>query len=261
MKSKLILLTACLFAIAICKAQAPGVLDTLMFPKDFQLMSLVALNECMFREGKDSGYTGKEADSIAWKQFSATTISGKNAGKNGRVEGWLRLQFRLDSSFVTYPVSLFLDNWMAKDIYLNGVFIASSGNTGMNSQPYQEAVPPNINYETTPLALQPGIVYEITIHFVDYVSPLNPSKLKSEGDIGVYFAGARFSNQINHTVQDMLLYFTSYAVACLVLCLLFWFLYSQNNKEKVLLLIALSITLLFLDISLITVTIIPAATS
>jgi two-component system NtrC family sensor kinase len=257
MKSKLIFLIACLFVIAICKAQAPVILDTLMFPKDFQLISLVTLNECMFRERKDLGYTGKEADSMSWKQFSATMISVKN----GRAEGWLRLQFSLDSSFVTYPVCLFLDNWMAKDVYLNGVFIASSGNTGMNSQPYQEAAPPNINYETTPLALQPGIVYEIAIHFVDYVSPLNPSKLKSEGDIGVYFAGPRFYYQINHTVQDMALYFTSYAVACLVLCLLFWFLYSQNNKEKVLLLIAFSITLLFLDISLITVTVIPAATS
>ena len=72
------------------------------------------------------------------------------------------------------------------------------------------------------------------VHFVDYVSPLNPWKLKSEVDnpFSISFSRPRVAKK-KMTICRMCLCFLPYSLRSgAVLCLLFWFLYFQNPAEK-----------------------------
>ena len=62
----------------------------------------------------------------------------KNADKNGRLEGWLRIRFKLDSSFENIRIGIQASRWAAVDIFIDGNYFTSYGNTGLNGRAYEE---------------------------------------------------------------------------------------------------------------------------
>lgn len=243
MRSKLFCLILFLLALSFCEAQKTVVLDTSMFDKNYQTIFLGGLDGWIFHEGNDLHWAAKNVDTTGWEKYTAKALFLKNTDHNGRAEGWFRLRFSLDSSFSNIPIALHLNRWLAMDVYIDGTYIASLGNTGINGKTYEEGrsfLNPGI-----PLSLKPGIEYVIAVHAVDHAAPLNPRKLKSEVDAtkdAVYLAGPENQYRATYLFQELSVYYSTYTSVCFVLCLLFWFLYFQNRSEKVLFFIALGMS-------------------
>ncbi len=139
MKSKLFILILFLFVHNFCTAQDSAVvLDTSMFDANFQVINLNAKDGWIFRKGNDTNWAGKDISTTDWKKFNPTELSIKNADRNGRVECWFSIRFRLDGSFKNQTVGIQMGRWAATDIYIDGRQILSSGNTGLNGKPYEE---------------------------------------------------------------------------------------------------------------------------
>ena len=100
MKTKLFCLFILLNTINFCEAQdSTVVLNTSMFDKYFQTIPLTGLNGWIFKQGNDTNWSKNEIDTTGWVKLNPSQLTLKNADKNGRLEGWLRMRFKLDSSF------------------------------------------------------------------------------------------------------------------------------------------------------------------
>jgi len=178
MKLRLFFSVLFLSLIGFCKAQdTTVVLDTSMFDVNFQTINLSGTNGWIFKEGNDTDWARKDISTVDWKKFNPTQLTIENADENGRVEGWFRIRFRLDSSFQNQPVGIAMGRWAATDVYIDGAHIISSGNTGLNGKPYEEN---RTNYPLPKVVdLVPGVDYTLDLHLVDYRSPLKPSLLKT----------------------------------------------------------------------------------
>src|SRR5882672_1149023 len=186
MKSKLFFLVLFLNAVNFCKAQdSTIVLSTSMFDKDWQAIALTAFNGWVFKKGNDTNWAKKNIDTTGWKKFNPPQLTIKNADKNGRVEGWFRIRFRLDGSFKNFPLRISVTNWAATDIYIDGEHVASSGNTGLNGKPFEE-----YRSQTTPtpqpLNLEMDVDHILSLHLVDYSTPFKHSLLKTQIENGFY---------------------------------------------------------------------------
>ncbi|MEO8713197.1 MAG: hypothetical protein ABI405_13790, partial [Parafilimonas sp.] len=250
MKSKLFCAIVFLCFINFCKAQdSTIILDTSMFDINFQTIGLTSLNGWIFKEGNESGWEKNIIDTRDWKKFNPYQLTINNADKNGKLEGWFRLRFRLDSSFRNFSTGIFPVRFAASDLYIDGQHIASFGNTGLDGKPYKEfrgnlEPPVNVN-------LQADTDHILALHIVDYRSPFNPYHLKTQdnGDPRGYGVLVSLTSAGAHSkwitfLKDQILYFTFWACACGILSALFWLLYFKNRREKNLSIIALSTTLL-----------------
>ena len=232
-----------------CTAQDTTVLlSPALFDKTTDQILIGAKDGWYFKAGNDTTWAKKDMDISSWKKMKPVELSVKLADKNGKVEGWFRLKIKLDESFKNTSLGLNTGTWAASDVYLDGQWLGSSGNTGSNGAPFKEnrirnGLPIQID-------LSAGKEYIIALHVVDYVSPFPPARLQSEDSglpllitlTGPKFILIREKNTITWTT-----YPTIWNSVCAVLSLLFWLLYIQNPKEKNLLLIALCVTFFTLN--------------
>jgi len=240
-KAILLLLFVC---IHFCHAQDTVItISPAMFVGN-QEIPIAAKNGWMFREGNDTVWAKPGIDLTGWKKFAPVELSTKNVDKNGKVEGWFRLRLKLDSSFNNMQLGLRLYCWAAIDLYVDGKFIQSFGNTGANNKPFEEFNP----NERLPVLVDmaSGKEHLIAFHFVEERSTLPGHLLKSQytglqqfikltGP--VYYQ--TFSEYLDSSVILQAVWFT----VSMILCLLFWLLAFQNPKEKNLWLISIFMTL------------------
>ena len=221
----------------------PGMVD----PKK-EVVMLTNLDGWLFKKGNDTNWAKKNIDVTTWQKLKPSALSEKLADKNGRLECWLRLKIKLDTSFRDTPVDLFIGAWAAVDLYVDENLYYSFGNTGSNGKPFKEYNP---TYKL-PIAfnIEKGIDHVLAIHFVDYTSSLPPYRLKSEGWLNNFIAitlpqfkaGYLGRHLENHFFRTIWLWIN------IILCLLFWVLAFQNRGEKNLLLIGLASTVQILTI-------------
>lgn len=233
-----------------CRAQDTTVLlSPAMFDKTTDQIFIAAKDGWFFKEGNDTAWAKKDIDSTGWKKMKPTELSEKLAGKNGKLEGWFRIKIQLDESFKSIPLGLNIGTWAASDVYLDGQWLGSAGNTGNNGEPFKE----NKFLYSNPIQtnISPGKEYTIAMHVVDYVSPFPPARLKSK-DPGLPFlitlTGPKYISAREQQVIKEKIFNAIWAGVCTVLSLLFWLLYTQNPKEKNLLLIALCVSFLTLNL-------------
>ena len=248
MRSKPFCLILLLCIINFCKAQdSTIVLDTSMFDMNFQTIALTGFNGWIFKDGNDTTRANIDLDTKGWIKFNPVELSIKNADNNGKVEGWFRLKFRLDSSFKNFPVGLQWYRFAASDIYVDGQHVASFGNTGLDGKPYREfrgTLEPPVD-----LNLKVNTDHVLAIHVVDYGSPLNSSILKTELIYPITNAGTitltatKAYSRYTSALNDKKVFYTFLFCVCGILSILFWLLYFQNSNEKNLIPIALSTTL------------------
>src|SRR5262245_23327339 len=74
------------------------VLSTSMFDKYFQTIPLARMNGWIFKQGNDTNWAISEIDIAGWIKLNPTQLTVKNVDRSGRLEGWLRMRFKLDSS-------------------------------------------------------------------------------------------------------------------------------------------------------------------
>ncbi len=149
-----------------------------MFDKYFQTISLTGLSGWIFKQGNDTNWSKIEIDTTGWVKLNPAQLTAKNADKNGKLEGWLRMRFKLDSSFENMRIGIQATRWAAVDIYIDGNYLTSYGNTGLNGKPYEENR--NLLMDIHPLQIETGKEHILAVHIVDYVAPLNHRFLKTE---------------------------------------------------------------------------------
>jgi two-component system NtrC family sensor kinase len=181
--------------------------------------------------------------------LNPTQFTVKNADKNGRLEGWLRMRFKLDGSFENMPIGIEALRWAATDIYIDGNYITSYGNTGLNSKPYEENR--HLLPAIQPLNIESGKEHLLAVHIVDYVAPFNDRYLKTASlgnNFGslVVLAGPSAYKKTTTFFMDFAGYSFLYSGVIGILSVLFWFLYLQNRREKNLLFISISTSLWFI---------------
>jgi two-component system NtrC family sensor kinase len=212
---------------------------------------IVKADGWLFKRGNDTVWARKDIDTKSWQKMSPEKLSAKNADKNGRAEGWFRLKIKIGDTFTDGRLGIKSAWWAAEDIYVDGQLITCYGNTGVNGKPFREgrvagnlAIPIPINFKQ-------GTAHTIAVHFVDYVAPLPPFRLKSEdafplGMVSITREGYNF-NYLKIS-QSQTMSNGVWVSVCTVLCLLFWLLYLQNQLEKNLKIIAVGSTFLALNI-------------
>jgi two-component system, NtrC family, sensor kinase len=218
-----------------------------MLDKEEHQFYLATTDGWIFKPGNDTAWSQNNLDGSGWKKMKPSELSIKNADKNGKVEGWFRIKIKVDESFGSAPLGIKVGTWAATELYINGKQVVKTGNTGANGKPYQEHTPwGNLAY---PAGLLAGKEYTIALHFVEYVSPMVPAKLKSERtgiksliritdpEFNILFVKNRSQQEKFRMI---------WISVCFTLCLLFWLLFIQNPLEKNLRLIAFGSTTLLL---------------
>jgi len=133
----------------------------------------------LFKQGNDTAWARKDIDTKSWKKMSPEKLSAKNADKNGRAEGWFRLKFKIADTLADGRLGIKSNWWAAEDIYVDGQLITSYGNTGLNGKPFHESSITAHMAIPIPINFKPGTIHTIAVHFVDYLAPVPPLKLKS----------------------------------------------------------------------------------
>jgi two-component system NtrC family sensor kinase len=250
MKTKLFCLFLLLNTNNFCEAQdTTVVLNTSMFDKDLQTIFLTQLNGWIFKQGNDTNWIKTEIDTTGWIKMNPTQFTIKNADKNGRLEGWLRMRFKLNSSFENMRIGIQTWRWAATDVYIDGNYITSYGNTGLNGKPYEENREefPTIQ----PLHIETEKEHALAVHIVDYVAPLDNRHLKTESLSNSFasliaLTGPLAAKKTTTFWINAGGYFFLYSGVIGFLSVLFWFLYLQNRREKNLLFISISTSLWFI---------------
>lgn len=208
-----------------------------------QKIALSARDGWLFKEGDDSSWRDKEINTAEWRRLRPTELSAKHADKRGRVEGWLRLKFRLDENLANIPLAVERGGWAATDVYLDGKLLARFGNTGEDYQTYKEYNPIDKPSLPVNLNLSTGTEHVLAMHLVDYLAPLSFGLLKSAtlGHVrpksqGLHsllaLTGPEYNSIMTSASRETLLYRTVWASVAVLLALLFWLLFFQNSGER-----------------------------
>jgi two-component system, NtrC family, sensor kinase len=233
------------FGVGLCMAQDSVVtLTPAMFDGKVEQIFISKMDGWVFKSGNDISWKEKDIHANEWEKLRPDQLTAKYADKNGRVEGWFRLKIKLDSSFKSHLVGFKLVSWAAADLYINGSYITSFGNTGYHGEPLKEFR--NRDVLPTEIDLIPGNQYVLALHMVDNLSPLSFGELKSSTSFyfnSIRLTGPSFNNYFLSGSKRLSVYTTIWISVCAILSLLFWLLTIQNKQERNLRLIALGTSL------------------
>ena len=96
--------------------------------------------------------------------------------KNGKLEGWFRLNIKMDSSLLDSLPGIGLRSgvWAASDVYINRKLFHSFGNTGLHNTTFKEYNATNKLPILLPLTTNKD--YVIAIHFSDKINQYDINK-------------------------------------------------------------------------------------
>jgi len=168
-------------------------------------------------------------DSTGWEKFTEATKYADLKSNENYIGSWLRLKFRLDSSFTERPLYFQMFEHNIYYLFLDDSLIGLHGErTGTGELKHKLASYKDHIIQTN---IEPGKVYELKIF---YVTDFKPGLLQI-GSYGnsilpdVAITGAKAIDSSFIMVQVFLFWQT----ILLILLLLFWLLYFLNKEEKV----------------------------
>lgn len=222
--------------------------DTTIVISGDTFFGLSNVNGWYFRRGDDTTWARKDLSIAGWEKIKPPQLSQKIADKNGKLEGWLRLKFRLDSSFKDTVPDLVINSWAAMELYVDGQLLYTFGNCGRNGRPFEE-YNPTYKLPVT-FNVSKGVDHTLAIHYVDFISPFPPFHLKSDGRLQYFIAitTPTFMKGFFEHHMETQFYKAMWLSVNVILSLLFWVLAFQNRAEKNLLLIALITSVITLDV-------------
>ncbi len=220
------------------------VISTDMF-QSHQRIKLALLDEWIFKKGHNPDWASSELDVSNWKKFKPLELSKSLEDENGRIEGWFRLSFKLDSTFQGIPLSISRDLWAATDIYLNGELVHSFGDTG---DPYT-AYNPHLKYPR-PIELEIDKDYVLAVHFVDYETTFTQRELRLKPrylENLINLTGPDYIKRVTNDYKMTHIFGTLSISISFLLVFLFWFLVFLNPDQKIFKWIAGMTTLVFVS--------------
>jgi len=209
-----------------------------------QFIRLSNRDTWVFAKGIDASLGGINIDTSAneWKPINPNQITKELADYNGKIEGWFRIKIKTDSSFQGIPTLLYYYNYgQAIDMYVNGEYLQSFGNTGKLGGTYER-----LNYIDSdvfiPFEFQSGKEYLFAFHYVNQpVSfPANLLESKRDRQFSLGIAGPSYKQFIEREIFRGQVTVILTSTVCSVLTLLFFLILIQNPKEKILRLILFS---------------------
>ncbi len=208
------------------------------FNKEYDSYALGDARDWIFHEGNDSSWAKKDIDFSNWKTLKPTELSLKYADSTGKVEAWFRVKIKFDNSLGNNLSGVNLGTWAASDLYINGELVTSNGNIDTNGNNFRDGNPyGKLSYHAN---LKAGKVYTIAVHFIDYKSALPPSQLRSLSSLQniISITGPKYDSYVLEYVKQNAIFSSITIAVCVILSLLFWILFIQNQTEKNLRLIA-----------------------
>ena len=204
----------------------------------------------VFNQGDDPSWADPSFDASDWKNISQLEFGRSEANKEGRLEGWLRLKIKIDSSMANMPLYFGINNWQASEIFLDGKKIRSYGRSAANKHDFRYNKPTNQWYLNF-VQLSPGSQHTIAIHFVHYFPDFPFNLLYQNNSINVLpiLTGPAFLPKHTNMIWEYRMYNSFWITASTALVFLFWLLYFQNRSEKNLLLIAIDATFFLASMS------------
>jgi len=218
------------------------VLSTDMF-QSHQRLKLAPLDGWLFKKGSDTAWASPDFETSDWDTLKPLNLSKEMEDANGRVEGWFRLSFKLDSSFAGLPLYISRNLWAATDIYIDGKLFHSFGDTGT---PYT-AYNPNLKYPV-PVDLEVGKEHLMAVHFVDYETTFTQRELRLKPRYLVSLLNLTGTEYVGHVTNDykMTHIFGTLSISIsFLLGFLFWFLVFLNPGQSIFKWIAGMTTLIF----------------
>ena len=201
----------------------------------------------VFRKGNDTNWANNIIDSSGWQKLKPSTLSKHHADKSGKLEGWLRLKFKIDTSFRDELLEIYPYTWAATDFYIDGKLMYNFGNTGANGKPFKEYNPSD--KFPLPFSIEKGKEHLLAIHLVDFNSTLPPFRLKSDRlDAFMLITVPKFKNSYLKQYMENQNFWTIWVTINTILSFLFWLLTFLNRDEKNLPFIALASTLFALTV-------------
>jgi len=202
-------------------------------------LTLKNIEGWIFKSGNEKDLSPVEIDLAGWERLSPSEITNDMVDNSGKFEGWFRLQFTIDSAIAKLPLYLDKEDHAAEDIYLNGKLFRQFGEKGKDRDSFKEHIQ---DFEIrTPIFLEPDTVHTLAIHYVDYSTYGNISKVVPVGSTRIV-SNEYFDYMSLLSFKALFDIFSS-----LIFSILFWLLYILIRDEKELLIIALFCTVMLLE--------------
>lgn len=211
--------------------------------EDVKELYLTTMDGWLFKKGNDSTYVNK-AD---WQSLKPVQLSAKMADKQGRMEGWFRFRFKVDTSIANYEHYFYLGRHASFEVFLNGQKIAQTGNVKAANRKEAES----FELERIPffVKLLPNHEYRLSIHIVDYVFPAKPLLTYKKDSLVLMteIGGLKNLFELNSASflrfkadndSFMKKFLIAIFMVCIILMMLFILLFFYNKKENQLLLFA-----------------------
>ncbi|MFC7357793.1 ATP-binding protein [Jejudonia soesokkakensis] len=205
---------------------------------------LAPLDNWLFHQGNDDSWANADIDVSDWKLMKPTELDTSLEDETGRIEGWFRLSFIIDSSFSEIPLSLSRNLWAATDVYLDGKLVYAFGNTG---NPYT-AYNPILKYPI-PIDLEVGKEHVLAVHVVDYETTFTQRELRLKStnlQNFINLTGPGYSHWVEKDIKRSYWYGGLCIGIAALLFFLFWLLVVLNPKQKIFWLIAVMSTIVLL---------------
>lgn len=91
-------------------------------------ISLTSLDGWLFTQQEVPNWNEPDLDTHNWEKLNPNDLSFRYADKNGLVEGWFRLSFKVDSSLLGQDLYLNILPSGAAEMYINGELYDAAGN-------------------------------------------------------------------------------------------------------------------------------------
>ena len=246
MKSTLKILLLVLFPL-LGNAQQRNAQDTIvtLSSKDFNVNESLKLYEkggWYFRSGNDSNWANATIDMTGWKALLPQNLDAGYTDANGKLEGWFRFKFMIDSNLANIPWRLMYQPYAAGEVYIDGQRFGQYGKMGNNKEPFQFFIE---NDTTQRINLAAGQVHTLAVHIKDEI--VTPSRRTSMmiGQLSYWFKSQFISIRTDQALYKVLSrkaiersYWTVWIGANLLFAFLFFLLFLLNKKERNLLLYA-----------------------
>ncbi len=201
-----------------------------------QRIFLAPLDGWIFKQGHDPNWANPDIDLSGWQTMNPTALNPEMEDEDGRIEGWFRINIRLNESLQNIPFYLSRSLWAATDIYLDGKLLHSFGDAG---NPYA-AFNPILKYPV-PVDMVVGKEYLLAIHFVDYESTFTQREIRLTPHNLKPFLNLTGPDYVTWVTRDHKLthiYVTLSLGVSFLLFFLYWFLVYLNPDQIIFRIIA-----------------------
>jgi two-component system NtrC family sensor kinase len=218
-------------------AQQPSTLTSSMLSASHQLYTGELPD---WEYTKENTALDGSASSTTWQKLRPVDLTPALTDDNGRLNGWMRLQFRIEDTLSKEINGLRMGTWCAADVYLDGKLINSFGHTGADGNRFKEFNP--FQQWPTPISLSPDTLHTLLVRIADQVSPFDHSKLQMQRSNQRAFLTLTtpayertfLNKQSQHHIST-----TVWISTGLLLSFLFWLMYFLHKEESYLRLFAI----------------------